>query len=52
MTIEAILVTLAFLIIGAAVIGLALVARHDRKKSKGIDVLERGHRPPKNGGRA
>lgn len=47
MSIEAILGLLALLIIGAAIVGLALVARHDRKKSKGINVLERGHRPPK-----
>lgn len=46
MTIEAILVLLALLIIGAAIVGLALVARRDRRKSKGLWVLNRRRPKP------
>jgi len=49
MNIEAILAILAFLIIGTAGVVLVLVARRDRRKGKGLDVLARGHRPPKGG---
>ncbi|NYT25378.1 hypothetical protein H0A73_17395 [Alcaligenaceae bacterium] len=51
MTIETILLLLAVFIVAVAVLGLIAVAFHDRRKSKGIDVFVRGHRPPNDASR-